>query len=515
MADLPETELDRVETAERPLTRASSLPHPVLAQLADSATQAFVIHRGGPALFLSTAAREILGIGSDSPEIARPVLEWIHPEDRSMVTAYTQARLNGRHAPKDYEFRIIRPDGAEVSVNCRASLIDWADGPAIVASLFDVTSQKRSEHAQLRSEALFKRVFQATPAMVALSYLDTGIFLDVNDNLAGAIGMSREEILGENIFDLGIWEDPYMPLRIRSAIRRYGAINQLEGRLRRADGSYFPVSLCGETLEVDGAEVLLIIGRDISEEKRREAELRESRDEAELANRAKSEFLANISHELRTPLNAIIGFSEIIRDAMFGPLPDSRYQDYAGDIHRSGTHLLEIINDILDLSKVEAGRLDPQPSRIEVGEIVWASVRLLRDRARRAELELDAAVTPEQFEITADPRLLKQILLNLLSNAIKFTPPGGRIALRAERGEAGGLILRVSDTGAGMGEDEIAKALTPFGQTGRAMTREREGTGLGLPLVAAFVEVHGGSYRIDSTPGAGTTFTAEIPPAPP
>jgi len=498
-----------VETS--PITESTALPKEALARILDSATQAFVVHRGGAPLFINARARSLLGMDASSAALTRPVLDWLHPDDRPRAAAYARARLRGGNAPEDYEIRLLREDGREIWVSCRANLIDWEDGPAILAGVFDITPHKQTQRAQLRSETLFTRVFQATPDMVALSYLDTGIFLDVNDNLARAIGLSRARILGQSIFDLGIWEDPHLPMRMRARILGKGSIRHMEGRLRRSDGELFPVAFSGELLEVDGVRILLVIGRDITEDKRREAELMASRDAAELANRTKSEFLAHMSHELRTPLNAVIGFAEIIRDELYGALPDPRYRDYAGDIHRSGSHLLDIINDILDLSKVEARRLEIHREPLAPEEVISQAVRLVRDRATEAGLDLEIAIQPDAAEVVADRRLLKQILLNLLSNAIKFTPSGGRIDLHASAIIGGGLRLSIADTGIGMNEADIERALTPFGQAERALSRRQEGTGLGLPLVAAFVEAHAGRLEIDSDPGIGTTVTVELP----
>ncbi|GAB4134891.1 MAG: hypothetical protein Kow00104_19460 [Rhodothalassiaceae bacterium] len=490
---------------------ASHLPPKVMSQIMDMATQGFVVHRGGPPLFVNRALLDLIGITENDRQVTRPILEWVHPEDRAAVSGNLSQRLKGRPADEEQQFRLIRADGGDLWVHCRATPVAWSDGPAILATLIDVTRLKHSERAQERSEALFRRVFQATPDMVSLSWLESGVFLDVNENLARAIGMDRRRIMGSSIYDLKTWVDPHMPMRIRAAIRKHGSIKQMDGSIRRLDGSVFPVSFSAETLTVDDEEVLLIIARDVSEERAREEELRKSRDAAELANRAKSEFLANMSHELRTPLNAILGFSEIIRGEVLGPLGDARYREYAADIHRSGSHLLEIINDILDLSKVEAGRLQIYPSEIDVQEVAEQCLRLVTERAQQAGLALELKVVPERFHFHADRRLFKQILLNLVTNSIKFTPAPGRVGISIARREDGGLILVIEDTGIGMDDGEIARALTPFGQVDSALTRRHEGTGLGLPLVAAFVAAHQGTLDIQSEKGRGTRVTATFP----
>jgi signal transduction histidine kinase len=249
---------------------------------------------------------------------------------------------------------------------------------------------------------------------------------------------------------------------------------------------------------------------DITEAKRRELELSRARDAAEEANRTKTEFLANMSHELRTPLNAIIGFSETLSlAAMGGPL-DRRRQGYVDDIHRSGLHLLEIINDVLDLSKIEAGRLALQEEATSFDEILGACERLTRDRAAAGGVELRVEPLTDAPALLADPLRLKQIVLNLLSNAIKFTPEGGRVILSASASGAG-LAISVTDTGVGMRPEDIPIALEPFRQIDGSLTRRHAGTGLGLPLAKRLAELHGGALEIVSEPGRGTRVSLALP----
>jgi signal transduction histidine kinase len=244
-----------------------------------------------------------------------------------------------------------------------------------------------------------------------------------------------------------------------------------------------------------------------------EHELIVAKEEAEAASRAKSEFLATMSHELRTPLNAILGFSEIIRDGRFGPVP-ARYADYAGDIHSSGRHLLTVINDILDLSKIEAGRMEIACERVDLAKIVRACGQIMRGKAVDANVRLQVRL-PEDAAVMGDELRLKQITLNLLSNAIKFTPAEGHVAVAVERLPGGETVLAVCDTGIGMTRDEIRTALEPFRQVDSAQSRRYEGTGLGLPLVLRLVDLHGGRVEIDSARDAGTTVRVVLPPCRP
>lgn len=229
--------------------------------------------------------------------------------------------------------------------------------------------------------------------------------------------------------------------------------------------------------------------------------------EAEVANESKSEFLANMSHELRTPLNAIIGFSETIQQQAFGPVGNEKYLDYSGDIGDAGRHLLDIINDILDLSKVEAGHLGLRREQLDVGDTIDDAILMLRAAAEEKKLTVTVEMTEGGIPLYADSRILKQVLINILSNAVKFTPAGGVIQIGAMRETDGGCELRIRDTGIGISADKLPLVMLPFEQVGSAFTQNATGTGLGLPLSKSLVDLHGGSLELKSAPGAGTTVT--------
>jgi signal transduction histidine kinase len=236
-----------------------------------------------------------------------------------------------------------------------------------------------------------------------------------------------------------------------------------------------------------------------------------ARDEAEQATRVKSQFLAVMSHELRTPLNAIIGFSEVIHSELYGPLGDGRYKQYLQDIRSSGDHLLSIINDILDLSKIEAGRWELQEEEINVGRLLTSVRTLIKGRVSQAGLSFTCEAESGLPTLRADRRALMQILLNLLSNAVKFTPRGGRVGLRVEFSPERGFSFVVSDTGIGIAAKDIARAMTAFGQVDDSWSRRYEGAGLGLPISRALVRLHGGTLDLASEPGAGTIVTVRMP----
>ena len=238
-------------------------------------------------------------------------------------------------------------------------------------------------------------------------------------------------------------------------------------------------------------------------------EIQDKSRQLEVANKHKSEFLANMSHELRTPLNAIIGFSEVLLERLFGDL-NEKQEDYLKDIFTSGKHLLGLINDILDLSKVEAGRMDLEPSTFDLSAAVSNAMTLVRERAQRHGIALGQQVDPKVSEITADERKFKQIMLNLLTNAVKFTPDNGRIDVTARREESD-IVVAVHDTGIGIAPEDQAAVFEEFRQVGRHYTSKQEGTGLGLALTKRFVELHGGRIWLESEPGKGSTFTFTIP----
>lgn len=233
--------------------------------------------------------------------------------------------------------------------------------------------------------------------------------------------------------------------------------------------------------------------------------------EAQSANRAKSDFLSVVSHELRTPLNAILGFSEVMQQQLFGPIGSERYQGYVDDIHGAAGHLLNIVTEVLDLSKAEVGKLDVNDQVFDIVAVVQSSLRLLRDQAAEDGLRLSLDPPSRLFEVEADARLIKQVVINLIGNAVKFTPAGGSVNVSIELYHTGDLAISVVDTGIGIAEQNLDRVMEPFVQVESAFARRHGGTGLGLPLVKRIMELHGGSMNLHSTLGAGTTVTVVLP----
>jgi signal transduction histidine kinase len=256
---------------------------------------------------------------------------------------------------------------------------------------------------------------------------------------------------------------------------------------------------------------LLRASRAFNELRQNQAQLVVSMRAAEAASRAKTEFLANMSHELRTPLNAIIGFSEMMHDGTFGALP-ARYAEYAQIIRDSGAHLLSIINDVLDLARAESDRMALAEEAVEIAPVVALSTNIIREMARKSQVDYTVAVDDGLPPLYADAAKLRQILINLLSNAFKFTPSGGKVRLTVALDRAGGLVFRVEDTGIGIADEQMQLVFTPFGQVDSRLTRKYGGIGIGLPLTKRLVEMHGGTMEIASKLGEGTAVMARFPP---
>jgi signal transduction histidine kinase len=278
---------------------------------------------------------------------------------------------------------------------------------------------------------------------------------------------------------------------------------------RRRDGTVFPCELAITETWTPRGRTFNSFMRDITEREAHQEAIERARYEAEVASKSKSEFLAAMSHELRTPLNAVIGFSDLLVSCP--QLPEEQRLEYLRDIRDSGHHLLELINDVLDLSKIEAGRLELSEEPVDLADLASACTRLLGERAQSALLDLDHDIPGELPYVLADKTRLKQVLINLLSNSIKFTEPGGTVRVSAGLDGQGQMRLSVTDTGVGMAPEELSRAFEPFAQLDNVYSRRQQGTGLGLALVRTLSELHGGTLEVDTAPGAGTTATCVLP----
>lgn len=357
-------------------------------------------------------------------------------------------------------------------------------------------------------------LIQAGEAIITIDeHLDIQLFNDAAEDL---FGFKAEEALGKNLEFL-------LPPPLRDAHKRHVQAflrsSDLHRRMNvpgeisglRKDGSEFPAEATISCFMSNGAKLGTVMLRDISERKRQEHQLRAAMEEAQIANRAKTDFLANTSHELRTPLNAIIGFSEVLVSGISGSFT-RKQTEYLSDIHQSGLHLLNVINDILDLSKIDAGAIEVSDTQVNLWDAVRTSSRLVAERAHLAHVELENAVPKSIPMIRADARMTKQMIINLLSNAVKFTGAGGRVCVSAQMGGDSALSISVADTGIGMRPQDIPVALAKFGQIDSGLNRRNTGTGLGLPLVAEHIRLHGGTMEIISQPAGGTTVTIQFPP---
>ena len=282
---------------------------------------------------------------------------------------------------------------------------------------------------------------------------------------------------------------------------------------RCKDGSFFWAAVTIAPIHDDEGQIVNLVAshKDISERKAAETAMREAMLRTEIANRAKGELLANMSHELRTPLNAIIGFSSMMNEGVYGPIENPQYDEYSKIINSSACHLLDIINDILDVSAIEAGKLSLNEETFAVDEVITSTLMLIEQRALEGGVLVSSDITTDAPYLFADARRFKQIVLNLVSNAVKFTLKDGKVQVDYSINENGCPTLCVTDTGIGMDADGVALALTQFGQADSGHTRKYEGTGLGLPLTLGLVEMHGGTMDVQSAKGLGTSITVVLP----
>lgn len=394
----------------------------------------------------------------------------------------------------------------------------FAGGPAPIAA--DTAAEDRAtieaalRDARAREAELISILDTATDGVVLLSR--QGDVLSLNRSAEALFGVEARDVVGEPAARLFAPESQRALSDYLDGLSRHGVASVLnDGRevigLER-NGGRIPLFMTIGRLSVGTAEEkFCAVLRDITIWKKAEADLTEAKRAAEAASHQKSDFLAKISHEIRTPLNAVIGFSEVIMEERFGPLGNQRYKDYLGDIHTAGQHLLSLVDDLLDLSKIEAGRLEMTFSAVKLGDLIAQTVATMQPQANREGVILRSTAVPRVPPVVADLRSVRQILFNLVSNAIRFTKPGGQVIVSATTNEAGEVALRVRDTGIGMTEAEIATAMEPFRQIATASRASAGGTGLGLPLTKALAEANRAAFRIESVPDEGTLVEVTFP----
>lgn len=416
-----------------------------------------------------------------------------------------------------------RADGSELPVRAHLHSIPWHGAKALMLTLLP---QPQAEPVQAPAADEFDDGEELRARLAEFqTIIDTatdGVILIDNDFAVRSISKPAEALFG---FDSGAIEGrPFRELFAiesqRTAqdyverIARKGVASVMnDGREvigREAEGGFIPLFMTIGRLPQDGGYCAVL--RDITHWKRAEEELTQARAEAERTSSQKSEFLARISHEIRTPLNAIIGFSELIINESFGPIGTERYRDYLRDISRSGNHVLDLVNDLLDISKIEAGEQEMNYEAVSLNEVLGEAVAMMQPQANRERVIIRSSFASRLPDVVADLRSVKQIALNLLSNAVRYTPAGGQVILSTALEPDGGIAIRVRDTGIGMNASEIDQALKPFKRVNALKRSHREGTGLGLPLTKAMVEANRARFAISSKPGEGTLVEIDFPP---
>jgi PAS domain S-box-containing protein len=463
-------------------------------------------------VYYSDRVRHVLGLSPEDLTSAGDWLARVHPEDMARFRAAHVAHFKGQTDRFECDYRYRAKDGSWRWARTHGMAQRDANGRAVrmIGSTGDITRLKQTEEALRQSEERYS---------IATKVATEGIY--EWDLASGRLYLSdhaKAFFTHSALHDAVAWNALIHPDDLpgyRQAIVEHfkGLTPRLEHeyRLASGDGEYRWIIDRGIAVRDADGRAIKLIGAvtDVTRRKLAELALRQAREQAEAASLEKSRFLANMSHELRTPLNAVIGFSEVLKEGMFGGLNDKQLE-YVRDIHESGQHLLLLINDILDLSKIEAGRMELDLSEFDLRSALERAVSLVKERAHRHGVQLRLECADGLAAFSADERKFKQIMLNLLSNAVKFTPEGGSVSVAVQRnGES--VEIHVRDTGVGIAPEDQAAVFEEFKQVGRDYTKKAEGTGLGLALTRRFVELHGGEVRLMSAPGKGSTFTVTLP----
>jgi len=472
------------------------------------------VYRDGRTLYANRALLDLLGYGSVDAFLAAGGTAAIFPEDPK----------RDRHAAADPgRLDAIRSDGKHVAVEARLHAVPWSGSTAMMLSLVRAAAEPAAAAAapepgpEVDDDALFDRIHEletildtATDGVLIID--GDGRIASLNRTAEALFGVEALEVAGAPFTDLLAEESRKAAIDYIDGLSQNGVASVLNdgreviGRVPR--GGLIPLFMTIGRLG-ESAKYCAVL-RDITHWKNVEEELVAARRAAESANAQKSEFLAKISHEIRTPLNAIIGFSEVMMEERFGAIGSERYRSYLRDIHLSGEHLMSLINDLLDLSKVEAGKLDLNFEAVSLNDVIRECVALMQPQANRERIIIRSSLSSTVPSVVADLRSLRQILLNILSNAIKFTRSGGQVIVATALEDSGEVVVRIRDTGIGMSASDIDTAMKPFRQVATS-GRPHEGTGLGLPLTKALVEANRASFAIDSVPDQGTLVRVTFP----
>ena len=459
----------------------------------------------------------------------QPLLDWLGYEsadaffDIGGIDTMFGGRDPSRRAVEDDGAMLLRRrDGDMVALGVRLQTVQWDDLPASMMIFEKVTSPK-DEFLPFDDETVVSGngvsahelsaiLDTATDGVAVLDY--NGRILSMNRSAEALFGIDTAEISGEHFTMLLSENSRNRALDYLEGLKDNGVASVLnDGREvtgQTQDGGHIPLFMTMGRIGTPSDPKFCAVLRDITAFKRAERDFMDARRAAETASARKSDFLARISHEIRTPLSAIIGFAEIMHDERFGVLGNTRYRDYVQDILKSGAHVLDLVNDLLDLSKIEAGRADLTFVEVDVNTLLLETANTVQESANKARIILRTSLASHMPSIVADERSLTQIMLNILSNAIKFTPEGGQVIVSTTRSPDGEVIIRVKDTGVGMSETDIATALEPFRQV--TTTRRAGGTGLGLPLTKALIEANRASMAIRSARHSGTVVEITFPP---
>ncbi|MDQ0512805.1 ATP-binding protein [Ancylobacter amanitiformis] len=458
--------------------------------------------------------------------VNRALLDWTgHVGLEAIEAAGGLATLFGTpHASDGTDGRaltLLTATGLPLAVEARLLSTPWEGGPAM---LYVLRRAEPADDERLRQAELALREAEGA-ARELRAILDTatdgvvlidakGVVLSMNHPAEALFGFAAREVKGENFTLLFAPESQRGAVDYLDGLASNGVASVLNdgreviGRVR--EGGLIPLFMTIGRVGEDASKFCAVL-RDITQWKRAEEELTEAKRLAERANLAKSDFLAKISHEIRTPLNAIIGFSEVMMEERFGPIENQRYRDYLRDIHASGGHLVSLINDLLDLSKIEAGKLDLSFTSVPLNEIVQQCMGIMQPQANRERIIIRSSLASDLPPVVADARSIRQIVLNLVSNSIKFTRPGGQVILSTALTDAGEVVMRVRDTGIGMSEADISVAMEPFRQLATSGSAGSGGTGLGLPLTKALAEANRASFNIRSAVDVGTIVEITFP----